>query len=615
MLKNQDIICISSIDWDFIWQGHQEIMSALSSNGNRVLFIENTGVRAPGMRDLPRLKKRLYNWLHSVKGIRKEKENLYIYSPVILPFPYSRIARRINIHLIVPTLERWIRSVGFSNPIVWTFLPTGLVLDIIDAINSKVLIYYCIDNFSASSPSARRVEKTEKRLLEKVDLVFVTAKNLYDRCSQHNRNVHMFPFGVNLEIYEKVKADDRIPDDLAGIEHPIVGYVGGIHKWIDFDLVEYAARTNKNASFVFIGPEQADTRALKSTPNIHFLGQKRYEILPSYIRNFDVCLIPYLVTEYTKNVYPTKLTEYLSLGKAVISTALPEAKMFNERNGNVISIAGTKEAFSAFITQAVRENAPAEVVKRRMKVAAAEGSWSDKIEKMSELIEKQFLDKEKDRAARWKDNLLRLYNRSRKKLLPLATAAAIFYFTVFHTPLIWIMGGPLKISNTVDKADAIVVLAGGMGESGNAGQGYEERVKYGVNLFKKGYASHLVLVSGYRYVFQEAEVMKALSLSMDVPKDASTLEENGSTTYESVKNLGSVMRNHEWGKAILVSSPYHMRRLSLVCNKIAPTIQFIYAPLPHSMFFGDEKRVRLKHVLAIAHEYIGIIYYYFKGYI
>ena len=41
-----DVVCISSIDWDFIWQGHQEIMSTLAAEGQRVLFVENTGVRA-----------------------------------------------------------------------------------------------------------------------------------------------------------------------------------------------------------------------------------------------------------------------------------------------------------------------------------------------------------------------------------------------------------------------------------------------------------------------------------------------------------------------------------------------------------------------------------------
>ena len=54
-----DVLCISSIDWDFIWQGHQEIMSTLAAQGHRVLFLENTGVRSPKFRDLPRLRQRL----------------------------------------------------------------------------------------------------------------------------------------------------------------------------------------------------------------------------------------------------------------------------------------------------------------------------------------------------------------------------------------------------------------------------------------------------------------------------------------------------------------------------------------------------------------------------
>lgn len=137
MLKNENIICISSIDWDFIWQGHQEIMSAFARNGNRVLFIENTGVRSPTIRDLSRLRKRLIRWFGSIKGFRQEEESIFIYSPVILPFPYSRIARWINRRLLIRPLKRWMRAAEFHQPIIWTFLPTGTALDIISGIEKK----------------------------------------------------------------------------------------------------------------------------------------------------------------------------------------------------------------------------------------------------------------------------------------------------------------------------------------------------------------------------------------------------------------------------------------------------------------------------------------------
>jgi len=616
MIQGHDIICISSIDWDFIWQGHQEIMSTLAANGNRILFIENTGVRTPSFRDMPRLKKRVFNWLRSVKGIRKERDNLYIYSPLILPLPYSRIARWINKHLLVVTIQRWMKSIGFSNPIIWTFLPTGIVLDVIHSIDHKLVIYYCIDNFSASSPEAKKVKETEVLLLKRANLVFVTSKNLYDACRAYNENVHIFSYGVNMDVYDAVKGQHiEPPKDMEAIRHPIVGYVGGVHKWIDFDLLKFTAAAHRDKSFVFVGPLQRSIDELKSIPNIHFLGQKRYAELPSYVISFDACIIPYLITEYTKNVYPTKLNEYLSLGKPVISTALPEVEAFNGRNSNIIVIAPTKESFASAVGGAVKEPVTGDLYKKRVEVAVREGSWKLKIEKMSGLLEKGIADIESEKSLRWKDSLLRSYRTAGKRLIGATAIIVSVYLILFNTPFIWIVGKPLKVSSPIDTADAVVVFAGGVGESGKAGQGYEERVQYAVELYKAGYAGNIIFSSGYTYAIKEAEIMKALAVSLGIPPEAIMLEDRAANTYENVKYSGAMLKEKGMRKAIIVSSPYNMRRISMVSKKAAPEIKFIYMPIPRSLFFGDEKTVQVRHIIAIMHEYIGIGYYWFKGYI
>src|SRR4029077_285884 len=146
LLRGKDIVCLSSIDWQFIWQGHQEIMSTLDANGNRVLFIENTGVRAPAIRDFRRVMQRIQNWWKGTKGFRRERENLFIYSPLLLPFPYSPMMGRINRSLLTRALNRWMRAAGFGRPIVWTFLPTPLVRDVIRDLDPAIAIYYCIDD-------------------------------------------------------------------------------------------------------------------------------------------------------------------------------------------------------------------------------------------------------------------------------------------------------------------------------------------------------------------------------------------------------------------------------------------------------------------------------------
>lgn len=47
MITGRDQIIISSLEWDFLWQGPQEVASLLASAGNRILYIENTCIRSP----------------------------------------------------------------------------------------------------------------------------------------------------------------------------------------------------------------------------------------------------------------------------------------------------------------------------------------------------------------------------------------------------------------------------------------------------------------------------------------------------------------------------------------------------------------------------------------
>ena len=177
-MTHHDIVCISSIDWEFIWQSHQEIMSTLAAQGNRVLFIENTGVRPPRFQDFHRLRHRVEKWWRSTKGFRREREDLYVFSPLIVPLPYSRIARWINRTLLLRGIRRWMRVMRFKRPIVWTFLPTPLARDLLAALDPEVTIYYCIDDLASSSAQARKIEATERKVFSEVDMVFVTSEKL-----------------------------------------------------------------------------------------------------------------------------------------------------------------------------------------------------------------------------------------------------------------------------------------------------------------------------------------------------------------------------------------------------------------------------------------------------
>jgi len=586
-------------------------MSTFARDGHRVLFIENTGVRRASWKDLPRLRKRFANWRNGTRGIRQVMDNLYVYSPLVLPFPYSRAARMINRMIMIMTLRSWAKAMHFDSPIIWTWLPTALALDLIKALHGKLVVYYCFDNFEAISKGTRQIRKTEEKLLRKADLVFATARNLFDYCARFTPNVHLFPSGFSKRIFTRDTFE--LPDDLTRLPHPIVGYVGGVHKVVDLDLVKKVALLHPEYSFVFVGPLQTDVSSFAGVPNVYFLGQKEHALLPDYVDHFDVCMIPYVLNEYTRNVYPTKLNEYLILGKPVISTPIPELEHFSERNPGVVALASDPQDFGRHIAASLREDSDAARARRRE--VADRNSWEQKIEAMTALIDAKLEEKKKLQDLSWRENLATVYKVSKRRLLAAAATAAVLYFLIFYSPVIWWLGSPLRLADPPAKADVIVVLAGGVGESGEPGQAYQEKVQHSVTLYKQGYARKIVFSSGVGYVFKEAEVMKALAISLGVPEEAVILEERGGGNYRALVNAKEIMESHGWNRMLLVTSRYNAVRSRLVIRKNLPDIAVSISPAPRSAFFGESGPVSWKQVQAILHEYEVIVYYWLKGYI
>ena len=195
----------------------------------------------------------------------------------------------------------------------------------------------------------------------------------------------MFPFGVSFARFEHAASDEPLPADISALPRPVVGYVGGLHQWVDQDLLAAVAARMPDVAFALVGPAQTDVSRLTRCPNVHLLGQRSHLQVPAYIKAFDVGLVPYKLAEYTANVYPTKLNEYLVMGKPVVATDLPEIRRFNAEHGDVVRIAGEAGAFEAAVRSALAERAP-ELVPRRIAVAQA-NSWQSRIAAMKVLID------------------------------------------------------------------------------------------------------------------------------------------------------------------------------------------------------------------------------------
>ncbi|HEX6164821.1 MAG TPA: ElyC/SanA/YdcF family protein, partial [Vicinamibacterales bacterium] len=303
--------------------------------------------------------------------------------------------------------------------------------------------------------------------------------------------------------------------------------------------------------------------------------------------------------------------EYLIMGAPVVATDLFEIRRFNTEHGDLVRVATSVDEWLSAIRASI-EKAPAPVIARRIEVARS-NSWDRRLEAMSALIDRASAERAASTAG-WERRLRSIYDMARRRALQIVVPAAILLVLTFYTPLVWWLAEPLKITAPPQPADAIVVFAGGVGESGTAGVGVQERVSKAVELYRGGYAPSIVFSSGYVFTLREAEVMKAIAVANGVPADAIVLEEAAANTYENVRNSSQIARDRGWSRVLLVSSPYHMLRATKTWRKVAPGISVTAVPPAESQFYLREGRgASLEQIRGIVHEYVALAVYWLRG--
>jgi len=395
MVTARDVIFISSIEWEFLWQVHQEIATCFANAGNRVLFVENTGVRAPGARDAVRIRRRVQHWTAArpTSGVRQVASNIFVLSPIVLP-PFGNLVRRLtNRELFLRPIKRIVERLHIRDPLIWTFLPTDTALDLIGmlAAPASKVVYYCGADFSLLSSRPDRCRYTENQLLTNADIVFATCSELVERCRAVSNNVHEVPALVNLDAFPLTRRlnnghGSRGEDLLSRLPRPIVGYVGGLHKFCDYRLLIEMARARPGWSWVFVGDGATNVEELRKLANTHFPGLRPHSEVADYIRAFDVCLVPYIANRLTATVVPLKVNEYLAMGKPVVSSELPAVREFNQRHRILITARDECGPFLKSIEDALASPLDDAIIQRRRAVAAL-GDSKLFFDRISTLIE------------------------------------------------------------------------------------------------------------------------------------------------------------------------------------------------------------------------------------
>lgn len=381
MLSGHDIVCISTQDWDDLWTRKQRFMSRLARQDNRVLYVEQHMHLAGYVKHFKSDWRRIAAWL---EGPREVANNLYIYGlPIVLPFfQMAPWINGVNYWVIISVLRKQLLSLGFRNPILWTYAPYSDRL--VGKLGEKFVIYECVDEFSASKGLIKGevVQLLERRLIEKSDLVIVTAQTLFDSKKLMAKNIFLIPNGAEVEHFRKALSKDTlVPEEIAQIKRPIIGFLGSISYWIDIDLIQYIALSHNEWSIVMVGPVRTNVSKITSLPNVHLLGRKDYQELPGYLKAFDVCVNPYILDGVAEGCSPLKLYEYLSTGKPIVSVDMPESRKFE----GLVRIAKSKELFVSEIDAALKEDGI--LVKDRIK-EAERNSWDERFRTEESIIQR-----------------------------------------------------------------------------------------------------------------------------------------------------------------------------------------------------------------------------------
>ncbi len=349
-LHGRDILCFSH-DWSGDPLSKTHLMRLLARH-NRVLWVNSIGNRTPTVSkaDLGRALKKLSA---AMSPIREPEPNIFVLNPLAVPAYGSRAVRAFNRRFLTHQVRRAMRRLRFRRPLNWVFNPAAAV--IAGQLGEEAVVYYCVDEYTEfTGVTATALAELERQLLDRADLVVVSADRLYQSKSPFNPRTHLVRHGVDFDHFRKaLLPETRVPEKLARLPKPVIGFFGLVADWVDVELMAEMARRFPHGSLVVLGKVTTDVSELAALPNVHLLGRKPYEELPAYCKGFDVALMPFRINELTLNANPLKVREYLAAGLPVISTPIPEVEVLGQ-----CRIAAGVDAFQQEICEALADPGP-----------------------------------------------------------------------------------------------------------------------------------------------------------------------------------------------------------------------------------------------------------------
>ena len=330
--RGSDLICLSHLRWDFVYQRPQHLMSRCAKE-RRVFFVEEPEY---GLDVTPHLQ------------IRAAGE-VTIVVPQLPDGCTDPIDQQRRL------LDQMICGGDIREFVLWYYTPMALAFT--RHLQPTAIVYDCMDELSAFKNAPSTLRELDAELMRRASLVLTGGQSLYEARRHRHHNIHSFPSSVDVRHFAQARSIDIDPMDQAPIARPRLGFFGVIDERMDLALLDGVAAARPDWHLVMVGPVvKIDPAGLPQRHNIHYLGAKSYEELPHYIAGWDVALMPFARNEATQFISPTKTPEYMAAGKPVVSTSIRDVVRPYGQQG-LVQIADDVPAFVRACTAAMYENA------------------------------------------------------------------------------------------------------------------------------------------------------------------------------------------------------------------------------------------------------------------
>ena len=327
------LLCFSHLRWNFVFQRPQHLMSRFARQMNVIFWEEPVEI---GPKDTPFLQVRQ---TEDAPGVR-----------VVVPHLPAGMPEDAREAALKRLLEDHVASIT-GNLVTWYYTP--MMLPFSRHLDVALTVFDAMDELSKFKFAPAKLLELEQALIDKADIVFTGGSSLYEAKKDRHPNVHCFPSSVDRVHFLKARARQFEPADQEDLPRPRLGFYGVLDERFDTELLGKVAEMRPRWSFVMVGPiVKIAPEDLPQRGNIHYLGGKTYDQLPSYLSGWDVALMPFAMNESTMFISPTKTPEYLAGGKPVVSTPIRDVvRHYGQLQG--VKIASTPEEFVAACEEAL----------------------------------------------------------------------------------------------------------------------------------------------------------------------------------------------------------------------------------------------------------------------